>query len=114
MLSSAERPLLTAKFARSKKTSPIPAYSQSTIRIRLPSSMKFAVRRSLWQGRSGTGPRARSTSTAVSRARAKAAGNGHAVARGGGGVALHDPEGVEARPDLRACVDGPERLCDAV
>ena len=52
----------------------MPAYSQSTIRIREPSSMKFAVRRSLWHGRSGTGPRARSTSAASSRARSNAAG----------------------------------------
>ena len=33
----------------------MPAYSQSTSRIRTRSSMKFAFRRSLWQGRSSTG-----------------------------------------------------------
>src|SRR5947199_346251 len=43
------------KFPRSKNGSPIPAYSQSTIRIRSPSSMKLAFSRSLWHGRSSTG-----------------------------------------------------------
>ena len=43
------------KLPRSKNGSPIPAYSQSTIRIRAPSSMKFALSRSLWHGRSSTG-----------------------------------------------------------
>ena len=46
---------LMLKLPRSKNGSPIPAYSQSTIRIRVPSSMKFALSRSLWHGRSSSG-----------------------------------------------------------
>ena len=43
----------------------MPAYSQSTMRIPVPSSMKFAFSKSLWHGRSGTGPRARSIARAT-------------------------------------------------
>ena len=43
------------KLPRSKNGSPIPAYSQSTMRIRAPSSMKLALSRSLWHGRSSSG-----------------------------------------------------------
>ena len=65
---------LIAKLARSKKRSPMPAYSQSTIRMRSPSSMKFAFRRSLWQGRSGAGPRRSSIRRPSWRAQAYAGG----------------------------------------
>src|SRR5579872_3805466 len=54
---SSSNPWLTEKFARSKNRSPMPAYSQSTIRI-APSSRKLAFSRSLWQGTGGCGPRA--------------------------------------------------------
>ena len=64
--SSAESSWLTEKFARSKKRSPIPAYSQSTIQMRSPSVMKFAFRRSLWQGAGGCEPRACSIRSATS------------------------------------------------
>ena len=40
----------------------MPAYSQSMIRIRDPSSMKLLFRRSLWQGRSSTGFASRTSS----------------------------------------------------
>ena len=53
--SSAVRSWLTLKLPRSNAGSPIPAYSQSTIRMRDPSSMKLALSRSLWHGRSSTG-----------------------------------------------------------
>ena len=53
--SSAVRPWLALKLPRSKNGSPIPAYSQSTIRMRRPSSMKFPLSRSLWHGRISTG-----------------------------------------------------------
>src|SRR5439155_625644 len=60
---------LTAKLPRSKKGSPMPAYSQSTIQSRSPSEMKFAFRRSLWHGRAATAERRRSISSAVALAR---------------------------------------------
>src|SRR3990172_5225933 len=56
----------------------MPAYSQSTILTARPSSMKFALRRSLWHGRIGCGPRARPLSPPRSRAPP-------AAGRGGGG-----------------------------
>src|SRR5438270_9786794 len=43
------------KLPRSKKGSPMPAYSQSTMRMRSPSSMKLAFSRSSWQGLSSIG-----------------------------------------------------------
>src|SRR5438128_8389238 len=49
---------LTERLARSKKRSPIPAYSQSTILIS-PSSRKLALSRSLWHGAGGCAPRTR-------------------------------------------------------
>ena len=52
----------------------MPAYSQSTIRSRSPSSMKFAFSRSLWQGATGRDPSARSIRPASSFACAKASG----------------------------------------
>src|SRR5713101_3713045 len=53
----------------------MPAYSQSTMRIDAPSSMKFAFNRSLWQSTAGSGRSARSMSTAMGRARSCAAGS---------------------------------------
>ena len=44
----------------------VPAYSQSTMRMRFPSSMKFAFNRSLWHGARGGPPRRRSISPAIS------------------------------------------------
>ena len=96
--SSSSSSWLTEKFARSKKRSPMPAYSQSTIRSRSPSAMKFAFSRSLWQGAGGCAPRARSISVGdrlrVARSRPAI---GDAVRGRGRAVGLDDAERVEPR-----------------
>src|SRR5258705_6895 len=53
MSSSGVSSWLIETLPRSKNGSPMPAYSQSTIRISAPPSLKFALSRSRWQGRRG-------------------------------------------------------------
>src|SRR5581483_3397922 len=85
---------LAAKLPRSNIGSPIPAYSQSTIRSRSPSCRKFAFSRSLWHGRSSTPARDASIS---------------AARLGRPAVFLDHAEGVEAAGDRRTVVDGADR-----
>ena len=83
----------------------MPAYSQSTIQRRSPSAMKFAFRRSLWQGRSSRGPSALLDAAGDGlRARIR---TGHAAAarEHGLSVFLDDPERVEPAGDRRPVVD---------
>ena len=73
------------KLPRSKNGSPIPAYSQSMIRMRAPSSMKLALSRSLWHGRSSIGSARKAASirrpTAAARSYSGGIGTPRAIAR---------------------------------
>jgi hypothetical protein len=77
----------------------MPAYSQSTIRMRWPSSMKFAFRRSLWHGRSSIG--AWRSASSIRRAIAWASSYS-------GGIAT--PVRDEEAGDRRAVVDPADRI----
>ena len=72
----------------------MPAYSQSTIRIASPSSMKLPFSRSLWHGRSTGGPHAASDVRAALRPLYSSGID--PVRRRGVPVELDDPERVEA------------------
>ena len=93
----------------------MPAYSQSTIRMRAPSSMKLALSRSLWHGRSSTGSARQASS--IRRPTASAAlvlGRDRDAARlGQRPVRLDDAERDEQPGDRRAVVDAAERVGDA-
>ena len=103
------RPWLTEKFARSKKRSPMPAYSQSTIQMRpFSSAMKFAFSRSLWQKTVGCGGRRRSIMSAIGFARSYAFGTVMPCAVAVAAVRLDDAEGVEAGRDRAAVVEAPQ------
>ena len=75
--------------------------------------MKFAVRRSLWHGRSGTGPRARSTSACELASPLERGRHRDPVRGRRRRVRLDDAEGVEPRRNRRPPVDRAQRLCDA-
>ncbi len=106
---------LMLKLPRSKNGSPIPAYSQSMIRMRVPSSMKFALSRSLWQGRSSIG----FDSSAISIRRPTADAcvirgrDDDAAGERERPVRLDDAERHEQPRDRRAVVDPAERIGDA-
>ena len=112
--SSAVSSWLIEKLPRSKNGSPIPAYSQSTIRIRVPSSMKFALSRSLWHGRSSTGSarKASSIRRAIAWASSYSGGIVHPAGLGQRPVGLDDPERHEQARDRRPVVDPAERIGD--
>ena len=108
------RSWLIEKLPRSKNGSPIPAYSQSTIRIRAPSSMKLAFSRSLWQGRISSGfVRQRELDPARDGLRQLVLGRDRdAARRGERPVRLDDPERDEQPGDRRPVVDPSQRVRD--
>ena len=112
--SSAVRSWLTLKLARSKDGSPIPAYSQSTIRMRDPSSMKLALSRSLWHGRSsiGSARQASSMRRPTAAASSYSAGMGTPRADGQRAIRLDDAQRDEQAGDRRTAVDPPQRVGD--
>src|SRR4030088_1942532 len=118
--SSTSNSWFTEKLARSKNLSPMPAYSQSTIRI-APSSRKFALSKSLWQGTSGCGPRAARVCSATPPGGAQSLGRGADLLRHltGGDEFLRQPDGVpggfgaifiDDRISVKATRDGRRRV----
>ena len=93
----------------------MPAYSQSTIRIRVPSSMKFALSRSLWHGRSSIGASQAGQLDPPADRRREVVGGRDADAAGQRQrpVGLDDAERHEQARDRRAVVDAAERIRDA-
>ena len=92
----------------------MPAYSQSTIRRRSPSSRKFAFRRSLWHGTGAAPPRRLSMRPAISCARSYASGIAPPRCERCLAVGLDDPEGVERPGNRRPVVERAQRRCDTL
>ena len=86
--------------------------------MRVPSSMKFALSRSLWHGRSsiGSARQGELDAPAHRRARARTRAGSDASRRGQGAIRLDDPERDEQARDraVRRERDGSNRRCGAM